>query len=148
MQRLIAIFGIAIVLTPNTSTGAELGNRNHNQNFGPYATNFDGSYVDEPEKTSANRISKNTEKIMTYMARVGLDSSNVKSVASYMNSHIEDNRFNIAGGKYGGFNLTLSHDVAVPEPKKFQLKLQNEDMPHWNMIGSTRGVMINYKYEW
>jgi len=122
MQRLIAIFVIAIALTPNTGNGAELGLGELKPNSDKYTQNFDGSYSDEPQITRERKLSRNAEKMMTYMAR--------------------------ASGEYKGFKMEFSHEVAVPAAKKFRLRMTNDEMPHWEVNGGTRGVMLNYKYEW
>ena len=148
MQRLIAIIGIAIALTPNTSQGAELSGRELKPNSGVYTQSFDGAYSDEPVKAAERKISKKTEKIIKYMTRIGIDGAGVKTVTYFVNDRISDDRFRIAGGDYKGFSMQFSHKVAVPSTDKLQMRLSHEEMPHWEMTGGTRGLMIGYKFEW
>lgn len=149
MQRLIALSVIAIALTPNThAKGAELGLGDYKPNSSSRAQNFDGSYVDQPVEVSERKNSRNTEKVMSYMARVGIDGAGVKKVTNFVNDHIQDDKFTVEAGQYRGFKMELSHDVTMPSLNKFQMRFTNEDMPHWNITGTTRGVTLNYKYEW
>ncbi len=148
MQRLIAMFVIAIALTPNAVTGAELGLGELKPQSNKYNENFDGSYSDQPQAVTERKLSRKTEKVMKYMARVGLDGAGVKKITYFVNDRVEDNKFRIASGEYKGFKMQFSHDIALPSTNKFELRLTNEKMPSWEVKGTSRGVMMHYKYEW
>lgn len=151
MQRLIASLVIAICLAPNTGNkaiGAELGGEELKPQSDKYIENFDGSYSTQPQEVRERKLSRNAEKALKYMARVGIEGAGVERVTYFVNDRIEDDKFRIASGEYKGFKMQLSHEVSVPAPKRFELRLTNEELPHWEVKGTTRGAMINYKYEW
>jgi len=147
MQRLVAFIVIAVALSPNATNGAELGVGELKPNYAPPAQNFDGSYDDEAAQNPERKLSRNVEKIMTYMASAGLDGAGVKRVTYYVNDHMDDENFRIASGTYKGFKLQFSHDIAMPSANHLKLRLSDQEMPHWEISGSTRGVMLNYKLE-
>ena len=54
----------------------------------------------------------------------------------------------VDGGTHGR-KADLRRDARLDQAMGFlTLRFTNEDAPHWNVTGSTRGMMLNYKYEW
>lgn len=125
MKRLIAIFAIALSLPSNAARSEEISPVGHNQ-----------------------KPLKNAEKVITYMGMVGIYDERVKKAAYYMDDHIDDGYFRIHEEKYAGFNMQLRYEMDMPSVHKFQLHFTNEEMPHWEVNGTTRKMMVEYKVSW
>ena len=125
MHRLFAIIVlIASCLIPNTVIGEEL----------------------EPGEPKLKK-QKTAEKVIVFLAKAGIYSDSIKQAAYFVDERVEDGYVNIQSAEYQGVKMQLRYDADSIKMENLEVRFTSEDMPNWEMKGTSRGAMLNYQLE-
>lgn len=87
--------------------------------------------------------SDSVEELIGLVTNAGIESPVLNKTIRFVDGRLEDNRFNLADEEFQGLNLTLSHDISLPDYKDLQLNITTESSKY-SFKGTFRGVMVNY----
>jgi hypothetical protein len=99
-----------------------------------------GDGLEDPSK-------KKAKKIITYLAKVGLNNPRIVAFANTVGDRVEDGKFRLAEEQYEVGRVVFFYE-AKPKmgTKYFQLKFQPSGYSNTEFTATTKSLMMNYKY--